>query len=99
MSKIDSALGRLDGALSRLEAAFDAIPSVDPVPAGETEAQQAEHARLEEEVQALRARAEDDAKLRAEAASAVRAALSDLRGAVTRQIEKGTPDKGATANA
>ncbi|MEM7189863.1 MAG: hypothetical protein AAF439_09650 [Pseudomonadota bacterium] len=91
MEKIDDAIGRLGAAVGRLEAAMDAMPdrasknAAAPVEASE------DHAKLEAEVMTLRARAEEDAKLRAEAASAVRAALTDLRSAVTRQVEGGTP--------
>lgn len=94
MSDIETSLARIDAALSRLETALesgsrgeavwgDATPSAPPLKAA--------HDELEEEVRALRARAVEDAKLRAEAAQAVREALSDLRGAMTTQIENGAP--------
>lgn len=88
MSKLDSALARMDAALGRLEKAVDAV-SEEP---GEDEldAVRAERDELSEEVKALRAQTEEDARLRLEAAEAVRAALNDLRGAV---------DEGVAANA
>ena len=44
-----------------------------------------ERDQLADEVKALRERAEEDARLRAEAAVAVREALDDLRGVVQRE--------------
>jgi len=86
MNKIDTAIARLDGAMTRLEQAMaedaGAVAEADM-------AVKAERDRLEDEVRVLRARAEEDAKLRAEAASAVREALRDLRGAVARQSGEG----------
>ena len=80
MSQLDEALRRLDGAVARLEAAMSgrAGDGQDPDMAGIV----AERDRLAHEVQRLRARAADDARLRAEAAAAVREALHDLRGAI-----------------
>ena len=77
MSKIDEALGRLGQALDSLEQAFDAAGGVAPAPDEET-------ARLHEEIRVLKTRAAEDARLRAEAAGAVREALRDLRGAMAR---------------
>ena len=75
MSKIDDALGRLTKALDGLEASFDAAGG---------EVADAETTHLHEEIRVLKARAEEDARLRAEAAGAVREALRDLRGAMAR---------------
>jgi len=82
MNKIDDAIGRLGAALTRLEQAL--ADGVAPQ-AAEDGALQTEHARLAAEVQVLRGRAADDARLRTDAAGAVREALRDLRGAVARQ--------------
>ena len=49
----------------------------------------AERDRLAEEVGRLRARAAEDARLRAEAAAAVRDALHDLRGAIGAEEVRG----------
>lgn len=91
-STLDDALARMDAALSLLEAAFDAA---DPPAIWGDETPNAPELRVErdemaEEIRSLRARAHEDAKLREEAAVAVREALRDLRGAV---------GEGAPANA
>lgn len=92
MAKLDDALARMDAALTKLEAAFDAAepPAIwgDEVP--ELPQLKAERAEMADEIRVLRARADADAKLREEAAQAVRDALRDLRGAV---------DTGEPANA
>jgi hypothetical protein len=79
MSQLDEALRRLDGAVARLESAV-----ADGALAGPDTDREllAERNRLAEEVHRLRARAAEDARLRAEAAAAVRDALHDLRGAI-----------------
>lgn len=82
MSRIDAALSRLSGALDRLEEAVQTAAAGGPADA-------AEAVRLHEEIQVLRARADEDARLRAEAAGAVREALRDLRGAMTRGTQPG----------
>lgn len=79
MSRIEAALVRLTGALDQLEAAVEASGPADA----------AEAERLQDEIQILRSRAEEDAKLRAEAAGAVREALRDLRGAMVRSTRSG----------
>lgn len=94
MSNINSALSRISAALDRLETAIETRSVVDTVWGDETEdgpELRVAHDQLQDEVKALRARAAEDAKLRAEAADAVREALSDLRGAMTRQTDRGTP--------
>ena len=97
MSKVDTALTRITAALDKLETAIDARSEMATVWGDETpDAPELRVAndRLEDEVRELRARAAEDAKLRAEAADAVREALSDLRGAMVRQA-----DTGVSANA
>lgn len=91
MSQLDEALRRLDGAVARLESAIEggASRAADP----EIGELQAERNRLAEEVRKLRGRSAEDAKLRAEAAAAVREALHDLRGAI------GQPADGMYGNA
>ncbi|HET7410262.1 MAG TPA: hypothetical protein VFJ13_08665 [Paracoccaceae bacterium] len=84
MSQLEHALRRLDGAMARLESAI-AAGVLDGAVAGaapEVAELQAERDRLSDEVWRLRARADEDARLRAEAAAAVRDALHDLRGAI-----------------
>ena len=81
MTKIENALGRLNKAMDRLEEAWEAVEQAGSADA-DTE-------RLQEEIQTLRARADEDARLRAEAAGAVREALRDLRGAVARGAQSG----------
>lgn len=84
-SKLEAAVTRLDAALARLETAIadnlepgeitgDVTPEIPVL--------RAERDELASEIKALRDRAAKDAELRAEAASAVREALADLRGAV-----------------
>ena len=94
MSKLDDALNRINKALDRLETAVETRSVVDTV-WGDMEDDAPDlrvaHDELQDEVKALRARAAEDAKLRAEAADAVREALSDLRGAMTRQVDRGSP--------
>jgi len=79
MSEIDTALARLERATAGLEEALaDGAPGADL----EAELLRRERDGLAEEVDALRAAAERDAELRAEAANAVRTALADLRALV-----------------
>ena len=86
MSQLDEALQRLDGAVERLEYA---VARAQPGPgAGPDIADlQAERDQLSDEVRRLRARADADMRLRAEAAAAVRDALQDLRGAIGHEPE------------
>ncbi|MEM6624786.1 MAG: hypothetical protein AAF674_21420 [Pseudomonadota bacterium] len=87
MSKLDRALSRMDAAIGQLEAAIDARPGSSEVEVSEElPVLQAERDQLEGEVEALRARAKEDARLRSEAAAAVREALRDLRGAVGKGV-------------
>lgn len=91
MSQLDEALRKLDGAVARLEAAVaDRLASAGQ---GDPEDLRAERDGLAAEVGRLRARATEDARLRAEAAEAVREALLDLRGAI------GQPAEGMRGNA
>ncbi|MEM7210642.1 MAG: hypothetical protein AAF479_01935 [Pseudomonadota bacterium] len=84
MSRLDEALLRLDIAIADLEGALaDAGPTEIVDEATEVLPElRSERDQLADEVRALRARAAEDAELRAEAAVAVREALNDLRGAV-----------------
>jgi len=82
----------LDGALDRLSDAVDQLIKSASRRAGpdrETESRiarlTAERDKLRAEVQELKAQHDEDARLRAEAASAVRAALTDLRSVVAVQ--------------
>ncbi len=85
MKELERALRRLDGAVKLLETTIDdgaMSASVSEEVGADVAALGAERDRLVEEVERLRAQAEEDARLRAEAARAVRSALHDLRGAV-----------------
>ena len=81
MSELDKAMERMAAAVSALEAEIKA-----GAPKGEDRAVPpellSERDQLAHEVRSLRERAKEDAKLRAEAAVAVREALNDLRGVV-----------------
>ena len=82
MPDIDSALAELEAALDRAAAASAEKLNGAEALAAELEEIRAERDRLQAEVEALRTASEEDARLRAEAADAVRNALSDLRGIV-----------------
>ena len=82
MSRINAALERLTGALERLEGAMDDLGATVPTDPHDA-------LRLQDEIQVLKARAQEDARLRAEAAGAVREALRDLRGAMVRSAQPG----------
>ena len=85
MGRLEEALKRLGNAVQDLETAIEAAEPVerDPeVSSTELPVLLSERDELAEEVKALRARAAEDAELRAEAALAVREALNDLRGVV-----------------
>ncbi len=85
MGRLEEALARLGNVVADLEAAVEASEAVDrtsAVSSSELPVLLNERDELAEEVQALRARAAEDAELRAEAALAVREALNDLRGVV-----------------
>jgi len=79
MKELDTAMARLDRAVTALETGL----SVEGAPGGPgrevLEALESERDDLAAEVARLRAEAEDDARLRREAAEAVKSALSDLR--------------------
>ena len=84
-SELENAMSRLDAALSRLETAIENQMKPGEIWGDETpEVPQlrAERDGLADEIRSLRDRAAKDAELRAEAATAVREALADLRGAV-----------------
>lgn len=85
MRQIEEALARMGQVVDRLEVAVEDVLTGEDI-WGTEDAELAdvmsERDRLAGEVETLRARAEADAELRAEAASAVRQALTDLRGAV-----------------
>jgi len=89
MAEIDRALDRLSAAVTQLVEASASTPGngADAVAQAEAEvaALTAERDRLLAEIEALRSQHEEDARLRAEAADAVRDALSDLHGLVSDQ--------------
>ena len=91
-SRLDEALARMDTALDKLEAAFDAAepPAIWGDESTSTPELRAERDKMADEIRELRSRAHEDARLREEAALAVRDALRDLRGVV---------GEGAPANA
>jgi chromosome segregation ATPase len=82
MSQIDKALDRLteavNGLIDRSQDAEDAAIGAEEQIADLT----AERDRLRSEIAKLRTQHEEDARLRAEAAEAVKDALKDLRGLV-----------------
>lgn len=85
MEKIAGALGRLERAIERLDlavAAKEASAASAPKDQASLPGIALERDQLATEIEHLRERASKDARLRAEAASAVREALRDLRGAV-----------------
>ena len=82
MPDIESALARLEAALDRATKARAETDTGSEALAAELEKVRAERDRLQQEVEALQSASEEDARLRAEAAEAVRSALSDLRGIV-----------------
>lgn len=82
MPDIERALAELEAALDRAAAANAEKQNGRQALTAELEELRAERDRLQDEVEALRSASEEDARLRAEAADAVRNALSDLRGIV-----------------
>ena len=82
MPDIDDALARLEAALDRAATAGVEQNSSRQALAEELDRVRTERDRLRDEVEALQSASEEDARLRAEAAEAVRSALSDLRGIV-----------------
>lgn len=93
MKTLDDAINRMDAALMRLEAALDAAepPARWGEDAPEIPELKRERDQMADEIRELRARADADAKLREEAATAVRDALRDLRGAMGEEWGKGSP--------
>ena len=85
MGRLEEALTRLGNAVEDLEVAVDSVEAADgnsAASSSELPVLMTERDELADEVKALRARAAEDAELRAEAALAVREALNDLRGVV-----------------
>ncbi len=84
MGRLEEALTRLGNAVEDLEVAVESVEAADGNSASSPELPvlMTERDELADEVKALRARAAEDAELRAEAALAVREALNDLRGVV-----------------
>ena len=82
MPDIDSALAKLEAALDRAAAANAGKHDGAEALVSELEEVRAERDRLQAEIETLRSASEEDARLRAEAADAVRNALADLRGIV-----------------
>lgn len=82
MPDIDSALARLEAALERATDLLAGDRANGHAAAEEVSDLRAERDRLAAEVAELRKTHEEDARLRAEAAEAVKSALSDLRGLV-----------------
>lgn len=85
MSELDKALDRLGQAVSGLIAASDqgrAAKGAEEAVTARIAELTSERDRLQAEVDELRGLRKDDARLRAEAADAVKVALKDLRGLV-----------------
>lgn len=84
MGRLEEALTRLGNAVEDLEVAVESVEAADgnSPSSSELPVLMTERDELADEVKALRARAAEDAELRAEAALAVREALNDLRGVV-----------------
>ncbi len=92
MSELDSALDRLGEAVASLIAASDqsrAAQSAEPAAPARIAALTTERDRLQVEVDELRALREDDARLHADAAEAVKIALKDLRSLAAVQEKAG----------
>ncbi|MEO1491872.1 MAG: hypothetical protein AAFV19_06940 [Pseudomonadota bacterium] len=89
MSQLNEAIARLAKSVDHLERAVAGIEQNEDQRSdgvAEVPAILAERDELADEVRVLRERAEQDAILRAEAAEAVRQALTDLRGAVGGEV-------------
>ena len=92
MSELDNALDRLGEAVASLIASPDQGRAVKGAKAAVTvriDKLTNERDRLQTEVDELRALREDDARLRADAAEAVKIALKDLRSLVADQEKVG----------
>ena len=88
MSELDNALDRLGEAVASLISASvqrSTASDADAAIAARTAELMAERDKLQAEVDELQALRKDDANLRAEAAAAVKIALTDLRGLVAAQ--------------
>ncbi len=92
MSELDNALDRLGEAVASLIAASDqgqAASGAEAAVTARIDELTTERDRLQTEVDELRALREDDARLRADAAAAVKLALTDLRSLVAGQEKVG----------
>ena len=92
MSELDNALDRLGEAVASLIAASDrgrAASGAEAAVTARIDELTTERDRLQTEVDELRALREDDARLRADAAEAVKLALTDLRSLVAGQEKVG----------
>ncbi len=92
MSELDSALDRLGEAVSSLIVASNqgrAAQEVEEAVTARIDELTTERDRLQTEVGELRVLRQDDARLRADAADAVKAALKDLRSLVAGQEKAG----------
>ena len=92
MSELDNALDRLGDAVASLIVASDqgrAPSSADTAAATRIAELTTERDRLQTEIDELRALREDDARLRADAAEAVKLALTDLRSLVASDEKTG----------
>lgn len=94
MSELEQALDRLNGAVVTLLDASKRGKSEQGAREARIAKIEAERDRLRAELAELRAAREEDAQLRAEAAEAVKAALSDLRTILAAQ-EHGSGPKAA----
>jgi len=88
MSELEKALERLNGAVSRLLDASERGQAEQGTQEQRIAKLTAERDRLRAERDKLRAEREEDAKLRAEAADAVKAALGDLRTLLAAQDQE-----------
>ena len=92
MSELENALDRLGEAVTNLIAASDqgrAANEAEEATTARIADLTAERDRLQGEVDELRALREDDARLHADAADAVRIALKDLRSLAAAQEQAG----------
>ena len=92
MSELDSALDRLGEAVTSLIVASNqgrAAQEVEEAVTARIDELTTERDRLQTEVGELRVLRQDDARLRADAADAVKAALKDLRSLVAGQEKAG----------
>lgn len=85
IARLASSVKRLEEAVAKFDQGEDIWGEIHAEGGGKMPAIVAERDELADEVRTLRQRAEQDAVLRAEAAEAVRQALTDLRGAVGKE--------------